>query len=141
MGNTPSTLAPLSSTNPLDPVTLNSCHVPGQYIPGNYPGDSSQFCGTGTYTDVYVDNSFPLLSTINPVVEENQYSYIGCFHPGSGNNANVGLLGFRVPAGNVTGATSLTPCFEYCASLGFPFVEFDGANSYTSLVIEIPILL
>ena len=137
MGNSPSTLAPRSSTNPLDPVTLNSCHVPGQYLPGNCPGDSSQFCGTGIYADVYVDNSFPLLSTINPTEEENRYSYIGCFHPGSGGNVNVGQLSYRVPAANLTGATSLTPCFEFCATLGFPFVEFDGGNSYTSLVIEL----
>jgi len=136
MGNMPSTPAPHSSTNPLDPVTLNSCHAPGQYLPGNCPGDSSQFCGTGTYADVYVDNSFPLLSTINSTVEENHYSYIGCFHPGGGGNVNVGQLSYRVPAANLTGATSLTPCFEFCATLGFPFVEFDGGNSYTSLVIE-----
>ncbi len=138
MGNAPCTAAPLSSTNPLDPVTLNSCHIPGQYLPGNCPGDSSQFCGTGTYADVYGDNSFPLLSTINPVVEESKYGYIGCFHPGSGNDTNVGLLSYLVPAASIAGATSLTPCFEYCASLGFPYVEFDGANNYTSLVIELP---
>lgn len=138
MGNAPSTLAPQSSTNPQDPVILNSCHVPLPGIPGNCPGDSTQFCGTGNYADVYVDNSFPLLSTIDPNVEQNHYSYIGCFHPGNGAVANIPQLSYPVPAVIAASFTSLNGCFKYCATLGFPFVEFDGGNSYASLVIELP---
>ena len=46
-------------------------------------------CNSGTkdptnsnvqYADVYVDNSFPLSSSINPNVEQNNYVYYGCFH-------------------------------------------------------------
>jgi hypothetical protein len=141
--NPPTTPAPSSSLDPKG-VSGNSCHANtvGSALGAFCPGDATQFCGllgSGNipYADVYVDNSFPLFSSINPTVEQNNYRYMGCFLNGAPPNNVNSILAYRPPnfgANATSGFTTQAQCFYACANLGFPMVDFDGGNSYGSLV-------
>lgn len=95
-------------------ASTSTCHVTGQMCAGN----STEFCGSSTATDIYEDTSFSNSSTVRAA--ENFY-YIGCF-----SNVAPGPLYVTLE----TPATS--DCASYCGELGYTYMGRSGFNSETA---------
>ena len=87
------------------------CHIPGQ----GCSGDSTQFCGSSSGTDIYYD---PTVGNSTADRQASNFGYLGCFR-----NLAPGPL-------YVTLATTSTPdCAAYCGLLGYAYSGRSGTDN------------
>lgn len=82
------------------------------------PGDSSQTCGGGSSSRVYIDPSFAdpgVLTALSAPELADDYEYLGCFYQSNSFPAAEDAA--------VTVQPSMELCLEQCALLGYPLAR------------------